>query len=690
MALLLGGGKVQSGGRTYDSYADYKADRTKTTTITPTGSTTVYGRKSEGGVSGTTVSAGSANKSGASVVSSQKDSTSSIQPRMPASPGTNLPQGAQVAGTMMDGIKEWALRDFRQIPQDFQVLKGYWDTTMDAFAKRVGAVPRSPAGGDGSVGGGFGGGSGGSSGGSVFPETPDRPTVPTSASTTRTPSATPAAPSTGGASASGGRPGDRQLTEGELAAAYRLIAALAPGSPSSITSTSDDFSSAVQGMGDALNSAYEKALADLPDYDKMRQDSEDLYKMKMGLIDDRRDQLEERYREDREGIEADFEGQKQDLGAKQKTEVGKLSGGLAAAGAYLGFDNVNHSAMLSLQVTHDREMTVLGQAKVAAVNEARRAFEDSDFALLGEQINAIESYDTKISELAQDHFDNTLKLTAEARQNVQFGMEMEKFERDKGFDNLDAVITSGVLPTNREIERYAATLNLSPEQVRKYIESGINTKALQESRDKIAQELDIIGVLKGIDTDQSITIGGKSYRGLNKPKSSSDSSTRILNNEDVMNKFNSSPFAYAMVGDKTYGEVVELYSQEFPNAQWLGAWEESNADILDQYGYKQHDPDTYGVYYDMYLNAWNTEKANFWGVQFATPLNEFSVSDRQKIVGYLLSTGEITSENDLRNRQDWSYAKLSQVLAEAVAAAKGDQFLTAEQFVASQQEGAGN
>jgi hypothetical protein len=621
-------------------------------------------------------SGGSAYASGAEAIDARQTSSSSIQKPVP---GQNLPQigGSYEAMTLdqlrtRDGTVVGQRQPFTEAGKFFD--KTFWNSLMSPNATMSQQLDQSSAaGGGGAVGGGAGGGTGGAWGG----------TAPSTAKPSQT--AEPA-PKTGGASASGGRPGDRQVTEGELAQAYRLIAALSPYSASNLTSSSEEVNAAVENMGNALSSAYEKALADLPDYEKMSKDAKELYEMKMKLIDERRDQLEERYREDRAQIEADAEGKEQDLRSRQGVEVGKMAGGLAAAGAYLGFDNVNHSAMLSLQVTHDREMTVLGQAKIAAINEARRAFEDSDFALLGEQINAIESYDKKISELAEDHFNNTLKLTQEARDNVRFGMEIEKFERDKGFDNLDAIIESGIMPTQRDLEKYASSLNLSVEQVREYINSGLETKKLQKERDKTADELAIIDRLMRIDSDKTITVNGKSYRGLNTPASASSSSDRVLTNKDVSKEFGSSPFAYAHVGKVTYGQMVELYSQENPNADWLRAWEASNMDILEQEGYVPWDSSTYGPYYAMLESDWKREKANFWGVQFGAPISEFSTSDRDRIVGYLMSTKTIASTQELNDSSAWPYEVLAQVLKDAKIAEKSkedDNNLTPESIDAA-------
>lgn len=452
---------------------------------------------------------------------------------------------------------------------------------------------------------------------------------------------------TGGASASGGKPGDRQLTDSELRLAYNLIAALSVNPSNDITSTADDYDAAHSNMDSVLSKAYEDALADLPDYEKMKSDAEDLFDLKTKILDERQQALEDRYAEDKASIEADYEGQEQDMKETQKRQTGQMAGGLAAAGAYLGFDNINHSAMLSLEVTHQRELTVLGQAKIAALNTARRAFEDADYALLGEQINAIDKYNEDITKLTQDHFDNTLKLAQEARDNVRFVMEAETFERDKSFDNLDAAVKAGKMPTDKQIKEYAASLGLSETEVRGYVQAGIETANLEKSKNKT--ELDIMkyDLLKTIDKGTYVTIDGKQYEGLNVPTTNRESSNRILSAEDVMDKFGGSPWAYNMVGKVTYGEAVEYFSQQNPPEDWAQTYYDENLEslmedfeipsyILPKYlaeGLTQEIKDQ--VFYAKAQNAWELEKKNFWGESYGSNLGDFDKDEVSAILGEL-------------------------------------------------------
>ena len=442
-----------------------------------------------------------------------------------------------------------------------------------------------------------------------------------------------------------------------------------------LTGTAEPVDNAIANVDNALTTAYEAALADLPDYEKMKQDAKDLYELKADLIEDRRDTLEDRYREDRAAIEADAEIQKDELQQSQRGQTGRLAGGLASAGAYLGFDNVNHSAMLSLQVTHDREMTVLGQAKLAALSEARRAFEDSDFALLTEHINAIEAYDKKITDLANTHFTQTLQLTQEARNNVKFMQDTETFERTRTMTNLDTIITSGEPVSQQDVQNYARQLKLSPEQVQGYITSKRNTIDLEENRQKTADQIQLLNLLRGIDKGTFVTIDGQTYEGLQRvPVSGQGSSSdRVLTWEDWNTKLNRNPIAKQFVGNMTYNQAIQYMAQDQPPeevAEWLSSAEgiSENPDVAAgqiQEGWVNLRNDVLGLTSSRdfgqftpgeqkaivaEINRQLTEEAQARGQQFTDPVGMSDLENVNKYPYEVLST--YLEESKMRNDDD--------------------------------------
>lgn len=479
--------------------------------------------------------------------------------------GAAAPAGSNAVGALMAGgittpTGEDAGASLYQKTKDFFNKFLNPNATFGDFniGQTAHTTPSGTEGFAGFAGGGAGGGGGGSWGGGAATPTTQGPVQgPVQPPTNKEQANRAGVPDTAGNSAS-------QNMSGLNAALESLKNTLLNFDVNSITGTSDPVNNSLKNMDNALTTAYEKALADLPDYEKMQKNAEKLYKLKLKTIGDREDMLAERYAEDKAAIEADYATQKEEKILSQKGQTGRLAGGLAAAGAYLGFDNVNHSALLSLEVAHDRELTVLGQAKIAALSEARRAFEDADFALLGERINAIEGYDQKITELNKMQFDQTLALTQETRSNLKFMQDTETFERNKGFTNLDTIIEAGTMPTDADIKKYAQTFGLAENDVRQYITAKQNTKANEENRQKTSDDIALNNLLRGIDKGTFVTINGKRYEGLNTPSAGSggaDSSTRAMTYKDVFEKFGNSPIAREMVG-MPIDSVYEFFGQQ--------------------------------------------------------------------------------------------------------------------------------
>lgn len=549
----------------------------------------------------------------------------------------------------------------------------------------------------GFVGGGSGGGGGFSWGGGQGQYTPSVQDgvlsatrnlgVPSGASApqpTSKPQANQAGvPDTGGQSAANAQvPGGSQL----MKSLQQLSDALASLDVNALFATSDPVDNAVANVDSALSKAYESALADLPDYEKMKQDAKDLYELKADLITDRQEQLEERYKEDKEAIEADFAQQKDDLQQSQTMQQGKLRGGLASAGAYLGFDNVNHSAMLSLQVTHDREMTVLGQAKISALIEARRAFEDADFALLTEHVNAIEAYDKKITELANTHFTQTLQLTQEARDNVRFMQEQESFERNRSYDNLDTIIEAGTMPTEADIQNYARQLKLSPEDIKGYIRNKQNTIELEKKQQKTENELAILRVLASLDKGQFVTIDGKTYEGLNIPAKSGTSSSKALTYEDVFTDFNNSPIArqFAEMG-MTKDSVYQLFTQQTPPEEMYTEIENSIPDLSTDENIAAQQVQT----------AWENMRNDALGMTTSRDLGRFTGTQQSKIVAEINQQimegtntdyqGKLTVQDISADPNTFDYATLANYLRQAEE--RGGTESEAEQLIRLLNEG---
>jgi hypothetical protein len=528
-------------------------------------------------------------------------------------------------------------------------------------------------------GGGGGGGSWGDGSGQYTPSVNDGMLSATRNTGVPGPTDKPQAnaagvPDTGGQAAANA-PDKSQLRKTIIALQQQLISL--QNQRDALTTTADPVDNAINNIDDALTNAYNSALGDLPDYEKMKEDAKSLYDLKADLITDRQDQLEERYQEDKAATEADFATQKDELKESQGSQTGRLASGLANAGAYLGFDNVNHSAMLSLQVTHDREMTTLGQAKIAALSEARRAFEDADFALLSEHVNAIEAYDKKITELANTNFTQTLQLTQEARNNVKFMQDTETFERNKAFTNLDTIIESGKMPTENDIQKYAQTTGQSVDVIRGFITNKQNTKTLADKRAKTADDIAIVNALSKIDKGQYVTLGGTTYEGMNVPTVTKTSSNSPLTYEDVFKDFNNSPIARQLVG-QTKDSVYQMLGSDTPPEELGGI----DGPIAQGIPDLSANPDDAAVQVQM---AWENMSNDALNLGTSRELERFDYDDQnlilQEINDQREETARITGNtdwvrielDDLKDPNVYTHATLNDYRASAIDRANSEE-----------------
>jgi hypothetical protein len=249
--------------------------------------------------------------------------------------------------------------------------------------------------------------------------------------------------------------------------------------------------------------------------------------------------------------------------------------------------------------------------------------------------------------------------------------ETEEFERAKSFDNLDAVVKSGKMPGPTELKKYAASLGLSTDEVKGYIQAGIDSAELEKNSKKTDEDIKLLEFLNKIDKGTYVTINGKQYQGLGKV--ATNSANRVVANKDVADEFGSSPYAYSQVGKKTYAELVETYSQQSPPADWLQTWEDENMELLLEDGYVPGDKTTFDIYGAQMQNSWEMEKKNFWGENYGTNLKDFKSADINIILGELAdSEGRTVYIDEIRNNPAYPASKLQQLLNQAYARRKDD------------------
>lgn len=127
--------------------------------------------------------------------------------------------------------------------------------------------------------------------------------------------------------------------------------------------------------------------------------------------------LEQQRKDEIANIEADFKQQQDQLAQNQAKETGTTSVGIARLGGYLGGSASGTGTMINLARTHQQEVTALEGKKQAAIQAAKTAIDDKEFALADAKAKEAKDLEQTINDRKNTFFNQTLALTNEQRQN---------------------------------------------------------------------------------------------------------------------------------------------------------------------------------------------------------------------------------------------------------------------------------
>lgn len=200
----------------------------------------------------------------------------------------------------------------------------------------------------------------------------------------------------------------------------------APGSGTT-TSSSGSFAEAVVNLGNSINSAQTNVPAtgfltpnDVSLANEQKAASQARYEEQRTNLDKQREQA---IRE----LEAQFGRAEQSLGQAHRNETGSSSLGLARMG---GFDSASGQAVLTnLATTQRAEMQALMDKRDSAVNAAKNAYNEKQFAAAKALADEVKDIDKEIYDRAKDFANYTLQLRSQARQDAQFQLDTYKEQR---------------------------------------------------------------------------------------------------------------------------------------------------------------------------------------------------------------------------------------------------------------------
>jgi hypothetical protein len=234
----------------------------------------------------------------------------------------------------------------------------------------------------------------------------------------------------------------------------------------------------------------------------------------LSQIDKERAALEQRRANEIAGIQAGYEVANTNLTEAQKKETGATSMGLATAGGYLGVTASQQGVLQNLAQAQRQELFALQAQKDDALRQANNAYEDRDFELVREKLQAARDIEQQVFDRRDKFLNQQLSILGEMRAQAQDQRLSEQFQRDMANERIDRLITAGITPSGSDIIAIAREIGMSPDETKRMFDAAKASKALEDKAQRTNNDVAILNTLRGIPRDQTVVIDGVSYRGL--------------------------------------------------------------------------------------------------------------------------------------------------------------------------------
>jgi len=173
------------------------------------------------------------------------------------------------------------------------------------------------------------------------------------------------------------------------------------------------------------------------------------------LLQDRMDALDQRRKDEVAGLTASYERAINEQGLRQEKDyAGKATNLITAGGGFLGMTGSQSGVLQNLQHTFDTEKTALLSKRDAAIQEAKNAIDDKQFALAKSKAEEARSYEKDLYDRQKDVADQKLSLSREARQQAEYDRGYTD-ERLKAYSSLSSEEFSKLTPTQiGEVDKF--------------------------------------------------------------------------------------------------------------------------------------------------------------------------------------------------------------------------------------------
>lgn len=223
-----------------------------------------------------------------------------------------------------------------------------------------------------------------------------------------------------------------------------------------------------------------------------------------------RDALSARQANEIAGINASFDANAARTKDAQTKETGTVTATLARIGGYLGESASATGALVNLNQTHQFQISDLESKRASAIQDAKNAASDKDFALARLKATEAKDYAKEIQASKQKFFENSMAITQEARQQDQFQRTAIK---DK-LANLSYLEPSKIsADTKKEIDTFYGTPGFTDSYV-SVTNAAANAKTQKDVMDARKATLEF---LQNIPAGQKISMpDGTEYTGMGK------------------------------------------------------------------------------------------------------------------------------------------------------------------------------
>jgi hypothetical protein len=217
----------------------------------------------------------------------------------------------------------------------------------------------------------------------------------------------------------------------------------------------------------------------------------------MALLAKRRD-------DEVKGINQGFDTAKVQVGDEQNKEyAGRSTQLVTSGGGFLGATQSQEGVLQNLVQTHRGEMVALESKRQAAIQEARKAYDDRSFEAAREQIKLAKDYQTELLDARRNFADDQLKLVRESR-------EQDTFTRERRQEELKMLATVSLNDTESTLDpaRAEAIDNYYgvPGFAQQYLETARSSAIAESQKDMMETQKSYIELIQAIPAGKSVTM----------------------------------------------------------------------------------------------------------------------------------------------------------------------------------------